>query len=431
MYAASLAGSGAEGLGGSNSTVSRFFDHRVRRSLLFVITAELALMGDGRLLTIGPLTFRMFLFGVALVWTAYSLLRGDRLRLETVALLSVYTSLLILGVLESAAAGHDTALIFANVKPLTYFYLLPFFELAIQTEKDVDLLGRVLMYSGLLLAVAYLAILLLQLAGIIPPVPLFLLLSGGPSDEPSLEFMGRTDPETGILLFTYKGFIYLCFGAVLWAMVHGKRKMYAVICAAAIFFTLVRGYFLALISAFLVYFLLFEKRRWVRYALLSTTLILSSAAYVVLSTQRGEDANSLSNQERVETFQQVSDRVTAASALIGHGLGAGVPIREVNMEISYLQFFHQQGIAGLLFWLYILLSTTLLAWRIASDPGRNREKTFYLLFCIVFVETATNPTINNPIGLGPVLMVFVIMRKALQHEATGADLVYSAPELAG
>ena len=56
---------------------------------------------------------------------------------------------------------------------------------------------------------------------------------------------------------------------------------------------------------------------------------------------------------RRRQIQQVFERISIPSFLIGHGFGIGVPVRKIHMEIAYLEIFHKQGLIGLVFWLIL------------------------------------------------------------------------------
>lgn len=380
--------------------------------LLFLVVAELALMGGGRPASIGPITVRMLLYIAAICWTIWEMLHGKRLRIESVLIVVIFLVVVTFGAVLGLMDKADGSILMENVKPLSYFLMLPFFEIAITRASEIAMITKILRYCGLVLAGVYLFACLIQLLGLISPGVLYLALNFMFNTENSVEIMARNDPATApVLLFTYKGFIFMCIAAVIWAQTPGKRKIYSVICVLAIGLTLVRGYFLALATAWMIYLLFFQKRAGLRLIGISTVLILTLGSIYMVGTNRDDGAVSESNRVRQQTIQQVTDRATLTSAFIGHGLGIGVPERPDSMEITYIQVFHQQGALGLCFWLYILISNTFFVIKISRHTLHKDAIIFYLITVMVFVETGTNPTLNNPIGMGAVLIAFVVLRK--------------------
>jgi hypothetical protein len=77
------------------------------------------------------------------------------------------------------------------------------------------------------------------------------------------------------------------------------------------------------------------------------------------------------------------------------------------MEITYAEIFHKQGVIGLLWWtaLVAILATRL---RQAIKNG-NRSLAYPLFLSASFVlfESATNPFLNNPIGMYPFIISLV------------------------
>lgn len=386
-------------------------------------------MGGGRILPIGPVTVRMLFYGVALTWTALQFFLGARLRLDILFFTIAFALLLVFGCVLGLLSGADLASIGTDVKPLTYFFMLPFFSLALRDDADIRRVMVVLRWAGLLLAVLYLAVCVAQVAGLISPTVLFLAIGQGGEDSVGQEFFGRSDPAaTSIFLFTYKGFLFLCVGVVLWLRARGYGFFFAAICLLAVLLTLVRGYLLALGTVAVIYFLFFQRRLLLK---LAGILLLAVAAFItlqILQAGRGGSDVTASDQVRSNTVNQVIERQSFPVVFVGHGLGVGVPERPHGMEISYLQIYHQQGIVGLAFWASLFMALTLQILRISQRRRDPDAIALYLIALIVFVETATNPTINNPIGMSVVMIALVGLQRIEERlRASESPLQAGAP----
>jgi hypothetical protein len=124
---------------------------------------------------------------------------------------------------------------------------------------------------------------------------------------------------------------------------------------------------------------------------------------------------STSDAGRIVQVEEVAERITVLSVLIGHGFGMGIPARPVHMEISYLEIFHKQGIIGLLFWGVLLFM--LIKKYMAAVPSQMGDA-FFFSSVFVFFQSLTNQFINNPIGLSITLLSLV----ALDHlKKTNSD----------
>ena len=116
------------------------------------------------------------------------------------------------------------------------------------------------------------------------------------------------------------------------------------------------------------------------------------------------------DQLRVLTIEQVVDRITPFSFLFGHGFGNGVPIREVHMEMSYLEIFHKQGIIGLSFWTYLLYSICRYYKQVVGKY-RRIAGAFFISASLIYVQSLFNPYLNNPIGMSTVLLAYFSCRR--------------------
>ncbi len=147
------------------------------RVLLGGLLLELILLGSGRLVELGPLTLRMWLFGIALGFAAMILLLGGRVHREVVLLILGFLALTAtsatVGLLNHAPLG----LVADDVKPLLFFLGLLFFHLTIRDQRQVTTIARLIKAGSLILAVSYLALLALVMVRVIPFSAIYALLS--------------------------------------------------------------------------------------------------------------------------------------------------------------------------------------------------------------------------------------------------------------
>lgn len=365
-------------------------------ALLVCITLEAALLGGGRLLVLHGLTLKMWLFIAAQIYTLWQMIFAcRRLSASTILILASFSVLLLTGISIGVMSGAGEDAIIEDVKPLIYLLLLAFFELTIRSDWHLRLVLAIMKSCALLMAIAYVAVLGLLAVGVLPFSVLYAALSNVGVED----FMFRGD--TGA--FFYKGAIYLGIGVILFAKDKGwKAVLPLCILAGGLLATGTRGFFLGLAAAMLAHIVLSTQPmiRRLRYATAFLVLALLTWAWFASSAaDRSDSARSI-------TFHEVSNRILPISLLVGHGFGNGVPEKPVHMEIAYLEIFHKQGVVGLGWWIGIMTFFCGRYWK-ARRLGNPHAEPLFL--CVLFVATvsATNPFINNPIGITICLVALV------------------------
>src|SRR5918996_316270 len=312
------------------------------RVLLGAVLLELILLGSGRLVELGPLTLRMWLFGAALGFTAMALLVGSTVHREIV--------LLILGFLALTATSATVGLlnrappdqVADDVKPLLFFLGLLFFHIAIRDQRQVTTIARLIKGGALTLAIGYLAILALTVLGVLPFSAIYALLSQ------SREFAFRG--EEG---FFYKGFLYLGIGLCFFFPERGLgAKAASLLLLVAIAASLTRGLLLAA-AGVLVLAGLVQRMSPLRTQVF--LLALPAAAVAAWPWFLGIFGSRVASDAiRLHDVRVIQESASAGSFFLGHGLGTMVGAR-ARIEASYLEIFHQQGLLGLTFWMVVLL----------------------------------------------------------------------------
>ncbi|ELR71222.1 hypothetical protein C900_03026 [Fulvivirga imtechensis AK7] len=394
--------------------------------LLQIIVLELILGGGGRFTALGPISLRMILFASALAYTCYSIWMEKKFVLPYLRLVLIFLLVILLAMSIGFFSTADPRLIFEDIKPLSFFLILPFFGLTI-TDKSILLkISRLVIYGALGMSIIYILLLVLINTGVIPFKAFYNLTA------PTEEFFYR-----GELAFFYKGFLFLCIGLI---AIYFTKPKYAGIMASviilAIILTFTRGFIFALLLAAFCYFIVQPDAVYIKISKLAIILLLALViglkgndlyAEVSKSIHKSEIKTNFtkefqpekllgnrdfSNNERKKQFRQVLERTTLTSLFFGHGFGIGVPVRPIHMEISYLEIFHKQGLIGLLFWAFIFYLLTKKYFY--SRKRTSLAHAFYFGSLFIFFQSLTNQYFNNPIGMSFILISLVgldIIRK--------------------
>jgi hypothetical protein len=403
--------------------------------LFIALFAELMLGGGGRLVAFGPVSLRMILFSLALLLTAVHIIAGEKIPTSYRKLLIIFATLTTVGLVIGVWWGAEKKIWWEDVKPLLYFFILPFFSVAVKTQERIEMVVKLIKLSAIAQASIFFCLLLLIHTGVIPFLDFY-----KPAIETG-EFFFR-----GEITFFFKGFLYLCIGFIFIQFTQKKNKVFWLIfISLAIILTFTRGFLLALALTYAVYFIL--KAAWWRVTTFSAAALLvlicggnfigfvsekidalskeSQKRMVVIENVNSPSTNldmnngvvsspnstllgdrEFSDTGRIDQIREVYEEITPLSILIGHGFGIGIPSRQVHMEIAYLEIFHKQGIVGLLFWGLIVL-TLFVKYRAAiSSPLSDA---FFLGAIFVFFQSLTNQFINNPIGLSMILLTIVVL----------------------
>ena len=334
-------------------------------TLLFsVILFDLMLGGGGRLVAWGGVTLRMILFSLALIAVGVQTLRKQKISREYWLITFAFAGIVLIGLAIGLLAGASRVYWWEDVKPLLYFFMLPFFGFAIQGRNTVELTARIIKLTGIILSSVFIILLILINTGTIPFLDFYNTVIG------TQEFFFR-----GELTFFYKGFIYICIAFLFIHFSEDKYKYFVLILLAiGILLSFTRGFLFAIMLTYAFYFLL--KSSFTKpaiFVILSLSVVLfgqwaiskGSQAIDQIKNQQSHDiksnpnSNLLGNRSysddgRLQQIKEVEGQINLVSFLIGHGFGVGIPSRPVHMEISYLEIFHKQGLIGLGFWAYLL-----------------------------------------------------------------------------
>jgi len=377
----------------------------LKRAFGLLIFGEMFLFGSGQILPLyGGLTLKMFNYGLMLMVSLVYFFLQYKVSRDTIQLLVLYfiiTSLAsLLGIINGGLGN-----LFLDISPLSYFLIIFFIDLYIKDISDVDFVIKILKFSTVLLAILYLIYILLIKLNVISFEVVYVFL------EDTSDVMFRGDSGA----FFYKGFIYLVIGLIFY-IVDGELFSWKVlVLLLAIYFTHTRAFLIVVACAYLFYFI-----HWIHnhnYQVPVKYVVFFAIALCVFSLYAsnlyvnfvGVDRSG-GDAVRLQTIKEVSERISFSSLFFGHGFGVGVPIRTIHMEMSYLEIFHKQGILGLLFWVYILVKSILIFIK-SSKVIQKIQLPFLLSIAIIYIQSFFNPYLNNPIGMGIVIISYVSLRK--------------------
>jgi len=361
---------------------------RLGTILLCLIAAEASLLGSGRLLHLGPLTLKMWLFLAAQLYVVARLFARAQLKLSTLILLLSIIVLLCLGTMIGMLQHSTFELIGIDVSPLLYFCMLLFFDMTLNTQKQIRWIIQIIESAAIIMAGGYIILILLLLFGVINFLTLYRFLS---SFEREFLFRG-----TDGFLF-YKGALYIAIGMIFFAFEKSRwAKLALAVSAIGLITTGTRGFFVALAGVVLVH--VCTSRLSVRRKLIYVALACACSALLLSVLAQQFHGEKKSDAVRVETVQQVEDRITPWSLLLGNGLGVGVPVRPFHMEIAYLEIFHKQGLLGVLWWSSIF-ALLVVRYSKARKVNYLYAQPLFLAAIYVAFESISNEYIGNPIGI--------------------------------
>lgn len=377
--------------------MTRINTNRIGEFLLLATTVELLLCGSGQIIhIIGSLTARMTFFLLIFICCILYINRINAyLNKIDIYILTFYTIVFSASISIALISNSKASYIFEDIKPLSYFFILPFFLSFITNQNTVNKIKFAIKYVSLSMAIIYLIyIALIKFLGLID----FSIFYQSMEEESDFMFRG----EQGEMF--YKGFVFLPIGLIFWFA--EKKWVPCILLITAIYYTMTRGFY---VMSFLgLSFYLFSQIKDARIKI-TLILLLTILGLLLISSglfEMGED-RAHGDEMRIVTFYQVRDKVTLLSFFIGHGFGEGVDFRPIHMENSFLEIFNKQGLLGIAFWISFL--STIIFYTIKSE-----KKQTPIIFCIgatiVYIQSLFNPYITNPIGIGYLLIAYSVCK---------------------
>ena len=383
------------------------------RALFTISLLELFIGGGGRLIAVGPVSLRMVLFAACLAATLVAILfprrRSDGVLLAMLLVL-IYLLVHVGGLVIGAIESNDPSQLPTEFQQSLYWLAAPFFALMIQSEDDVRRYASVAQGAGIGLACAYLVILAGLISGLISVSLVRAVLSrGGEISFRSGEF------------FIYKGFLYLGISIVFLVAIRGKYwALLATLAAFAMALTFTRGSILSTSAGVLL--MLCVQRRW-RVAVPIMLLVAATAIFVWIYLPSVDPA-ALANRDQ-STNQRLQDmtymfyHARTSTFLVGEGYGSLINDR-FNIENTFLWALWKLGTLGLLFWMIPLSLCVYYYTKIPNSRSNPLANAYLFGTVVVYVQTSTNPLLNNPIGLSFVMLSIFSLRILSRHKQNAA-----------
>jgi hypothetical protein len=382
---------------------------KLLRAIFIIVLAELALFGSGQMLKIGPVTMRMLLFVFTTLLSLLIIFTYKRVEKYFAKLVFLFSLVLGMGIFIGLINHNPIALLLEDIKPLIFFFSILFFSLVIKDVKDILLVNKIIKNASIVLGIVYLTLLIVLLLGYVNFLRFYAILSA------TGEFYFR-----GSSAFFYKGFLYLCIGSFFFMDRFSVKNIIALLFVfTAIVLTFTRGFILSLALVGIIYFLIISKRKIISFFILM--LISIPIGFLIPAYLNAVGNKSSSDNERFVQIAQVEDAIDPISFFIGHGFGQGTVKRPVHMEISFLEIFHKQGLLGVFFWITIFVCICYSFYKADLNGNRKLALPFLLSTIFIYLQTMTNPYLNNPIGMSVVIISLIVLKR-LENSAPNLTL---------
>ena len=368
------------------------------RLFFYLVLIEIVIGGSGRMIEFGSLSFKMVLFVFAILITFFNI-RKLKLDKNILLLECFFIFLTLFSFAIGAFNNSKVENILEDIKPLIFILIINFFIISIDSIKTITKTVNIIKYFSVFMAIFYIVIVLMLFFGMLNFEVFY------EEQNENSEVMFRNE-----YMFFYKGFLYLGISFFFLILSDSFRdRVLSIIVFAALCLTLTRGFILMSVIVYLFYLFFINKSIFLK--ILMCIIGISLAIYLLplMFDTLGNKAES--DIIRIVTLDQVIDDINIFSFFLGHGFGQGVEIRPVHMEISFLEIFHKQGLFGLFFWMYMLFLNFKYYFKIKSKDYKKIALPFLLSVCFTFLQSLTNPFVNNPIGISIIMLSIVVLYK--------------------
>lgn len=359
---------------------------------------EIAFFGSGRLLEFGPLTLRMYCFIFVIFLTIFHL---NKFNYSILFSVFIFLLSLILSSIIGIAKNNQFEIIFDHIKPLLLFLeiILIYYFIGNQNKTEISFY-YIYKYIGLILSLVFFILLILIYLKLID----FTFFYEWTLNENDFIFRSQEN-QISTIGFFYKGFLYL--GVSFFFFLFDKKKysnLSLIIILIALILTLTRGLILSTLFTYLIYLFKGRKTKAFLYIILLFIIIYSSYNFYINLLGNREESNSI----RIDDFHFVLNNLSFLNIFFGNGFGSLINNR-VGVENSFLDIFFNQGLLGILLYVYIFIRILLIHNK--KLKNNNFYSPFYYGTIFIYIESFTNPFINNPIGMSFVIVTFAIFEK--------------------
>lgn len=380
--------------------------------LLTFFLLELFIGGSGQVLKIFQIPFRQIIFVFLLLIFCFDLIT-QRVKI-IIDFVSLNILFIIIGVFLSALLGlltfHNERVIMKDVTPMLYFLLyFPLRSYFMKYEITYEYVLKILTHSTIIMSIAL--------------IITFLTLKFSFGGDLYI-FRGVIEHQIGkdVFWFRHNGFIFypgLVYSLVAAILLFGKfvkskkltsyEALALLLSIVALVISMTKGLILSLAIAFL--FLIFTKKTTLLVKVVSIflctliTLVLFSLFDFSRFTEIRTDT---STNTRLQTLEE-SANVIGDNLIFGNGFGTELPTKKFHQENSFVDIVVEQGFLGL--FLYLTLFTHIYI-------RRKNNLDLSIATLAVSLMSLTNPYINNPLGIGLIMLtlIFISKDKAIRND---------------
>lgn len=371
--------------------------------LITLLLLELFIGGSGQVFTLSGFPVRQIFF-IALLFVYLVDIFSLRIKLEFDEY-SFIVFCIVIWAFCSALIGmirqHNQEIIFSDLSPMLYFLL--YFPLSAYMKKyniHFQYVFNLLVLSSFVVSISILfayALLHLIFDGNV------ILLSN------AIESLLGKDVfwyRHGGFIF-YPGLYYVLFTSILlFGKIISLKKSYKyerlvyLVGIISIVISMTKGLILSLIVGHLLIFLGRKYSVNVRLTVMLFSVVIATAIMFSFDFSRFSQLSTDTGIiNRLQVFDESLDKVKEA-VIIGNGFGTELPTKKFHQENSFLDILVEQGLVGLS--LYFLLILIIFY---------KRHVNFNLVIAVLstVLMSFTNPAINNPLGIGVLILALVFV----------------------
>jgi hypothetical protein len=364
--------------------------------IFFISLFEIFIGGGGNFFKYQGISLRMLFFSLNLIFFIIYMLRKIKFNKHTIIISFMFILLhifsLIVGIYNQAPLEY----LKANFQGSLIFVLLPYYTFKIDQIQKIEHVISLMKKSAILLLVFHFLLLYLLYINFFN----FSIFYQIVSEYQDIKFRDN-------VFFFYSGFLYTCIGVLIYMLEKNlKSKLMFILLFISVIVTLTRGFIFFTAFVVSLYYLIISKSIKLKISLIVLSSIFIILIIPFLSESRSEKSKYISDDVRTQTLDQVLNKMSLSSIMLGHGFGNGVEIRPIAMENSFMDIFHKQGILGLFFWVFILLYIFKLSIDLKNTRSANQGVVFMLGSLFIYLQSFSNPFVNNTIGI-PFLLISI------------------------
>jgi len=402
------------------------FFNKKRVSLLsvvvFFVFIELFLGGGGHLVEIYTIPLRMILFVLMLfLWLSYKFMTNFSIKKSSFALSAIIVLLSYSFVSSSVGIlkSNPYLLVIRDLTPILFFLYYFIMRDILTSEERIRAVIKLMLFSAMLLSLVGISI---YLAGnLMPQYRNYIYTFVNNIGEVDFRFQSNF----GVF---HKGYIFVLISSLILFnsliqeknLLNSKKMVSFVILAIALILSLTRGFWIAFLFSSMFIFLLLKINAKIKFLFVFVSLViivlvmlfsLPTAICSDIVNRTSDLGGDVSIQRRLH-FIPIAANIFLQNPILGSGYGTVLP-GDVgsHLEISYLDILMEQGMIGFMIWGYLIYKV-FFHWR--KLRRKIPAKKVFLDGLIaglvgLLIVTGINPFINNPLGIGYLLIIIITL----------------------